>query len=415
MGNDVILITIDCWRYDAIERMGNLREITSDYASTDCICQSASTRGTFAAILAGQYYPSVYESYSTISNETTTIFDVFKKHGYTTGGFVGSNPFLTTWAERCDDSWNDGLQTTGQSSKFEQLSAKSANVFDYLRCKSRVTTTELAERAKRWYETQNAPRFLWIHLMDIHIPFLPGFRSSLDQGLVDTYRSHLNVFRNSDDVPDKHKQTLENLYWRSVDSLDEQISRIFSFIDSSSTVIITGDHGEEFDHDDHGHARLYDECVRVPLLASKDIGDAFNSGEFVRQIDLPAILLDELNWDIPPSWGGTPANTNSENALILNHSQRHEKVYAGIRSQQYKLIKTYDESNNLLEKEAYYLVHDPEEQKDIYSNDEEVRELEQELDSFVQGFRWRDTLEESQHEREVNEAVEERLKSLGYK
>lgn len=57
---DVVFVTIDCWRHDALQWMPTLREHVDErgYEQAETICAAPSTRGAFGAIFGGNHYPS---------------------------------------------------------------------------------------------------------------------------------------------------------------------------------------------------------------------------------------------------------------------------------------------------------------------------------------------------------------------
>lgn len=421
MTRDIVLLTIDCWRYDAIDRMSTLQELTSEYTRSETICQASSTRGAFPALLNGLYYPQAFTGFDTIKSDTRPLPELLSENGYATCGICGSNPFLSPWRGYFDHFWNDRMERADSGSPLrEKLRAKRSTLeklFSYLRLRSRVPATDVASRARAWYEGRDGPRFLWMHLMDVHMPYLPGLRRGLQEGLLGGYLSHLRLLRDPESLSDGDIRTLERFYWRSVDRLDEQMDRVLRFVDDDALVVVVGDHGEEFDHGEYGHVRLYEECVRVPLLVSPALADRMGDvPPQVRQIDLPATLVDAIGQPVPDEWEGEPATNGGRwPAFVLNHSQLFEQVYAGIRTERFKLMKTFpEEMDRTVRTEAYDLRADADERHDVYGQIDDVNELERQLDAFLD----RDDIRDGILERPTGQApsvVEDRLKALGYK
>lgn len=418
---DVVLVTVDCWRHDALAEMSNLRALTADYGRADAICGSSATRGAFPAILAGQYYPQVYEGFDTVRPGVEPLPELLSAAGYETGAFLASNPFLAAWDGVCDTYWNDELEVeadTGLSERLAVARSKARHAANYLRLHSRVPVEDVAARAESWYDAVDGPgygpRFLWIHLMDVHAPFFPGLGRGLRAGLLDAYRSHYRFFRQPDALTEADKDVLEGLYWRCVERLDERVGALFDVFDDDALVVVLGDHGEEFHHDRYGHARLYDETVRVPLLANGPLADRVDAVETVRQIDLPATILDALGLAVPDHWEGEPLDGTERTAFILNHSPLFGRVYTGVRTPEYKLVRTAEESGEHVRTEAYDLQADPDETDDIYGDSDAVAALEDELDAFLAREDIGDNLLE--HDTDgASQVVEDRLEALGYR
>ena len=414
---DIVFLTIDCWRHDAPDAMDSFEQLTDGYLRRDAICPAPATRGVFPAVLAGQYYPSVYDGFDGIRDGTKPLMELLAEAGYSTGGFVASNPFLSAWEPYFDAFWNDGL--TADSSrlpaKLDAVSETLRNATDYARFRGRVTTTELANRAERWYLGTDGPKFCWMHLMDVHVPFLPGFRRSVSSGLVRTLRSHYEFSKHHSEVDEETLATLEALYWECVDFLDDQIRRVFEFLDDDAVVVVVGDHGEEFHHGKYGHARLYDECVRVPLFVSPSATEWFSGAEQVRQLDIPATIASNLGFDVPSNWDGTPHGDEVRGSFLLNHSPMLNRAYTGIRTEERKLIKTFDaETQRHLRTEAYDLAADPDETKDVSGTVEWQGRLLTELEEFVSDGDIAGNMMEDGTDLH-DSTVETRLRTLGYK
>lgn len=415
---DIALITIDCWRYDAPDYMPLLTDSTATYERRDVFCQSAATRGAFPALLSGLYYPQAYSSFDAVKPNVKPLPQVLSEAGYETCGIVGSNPFLSTWSPYFDHFWNDGMETNySKSPLVERLQAGISTLrhaSNYFRLRNRVPAADVAERAREWYDSRDSPRFVWLHLMDVHVPFFPGLKRGLKVGLLDSYRSHYRFMNDPHNLAASERETLEQLYWQSVDALDEQLPRILSFLDAETRVVIVGDHGEEFDHDRWGHARLYDECTRVPLLASPKVSDALGDDPYLRQLDVPATLLSSVGLSVPDTWEGKAGReADPYPSFALNHSPQFGELYASVRTSDQKLIKTFnDETGRLIKIEAYALATDSAETTDI-SNTTDVDTLEAELDAFL----GRDDIRGDLHEdsRNVSPKVKDRLQALGYK
>ncbi|WP_152042434.1 sulfatase-like hydrolase/transferase [Salinigranum salinum] len=413
---DVVLLTVDCWRHDAIERMDRFRSLTSEYVRSEAVCQSAATPGVFPSILASLYYPQAYTASGALRSSVRTLPAVLADHGYRTGAIVADNPFLDRFAGEFDFFWNGGAAET----KLERL-------FRLARQRDTVPVTEVADRAHEWFDATDGPRFLLAHLMDPHEPYLPGFRRGLGEGVVDSYRTIWKFARDRQSLSPAERETVENLYWRCVDYLDDHVEDLFSLVPDDAIVILVGDHGEEFAHGAYRHARLYDECVRVPLLTKNLSRDRVRDGDAaVRQLDLAPTVLEELGIAIPERWEGRPANGDPRPSFMLNHSPHLGKSYVGRRTETAKLVKTYDRVDaEPTRTEFFDLRADPAEEENRYaaqsqSGDERLERLERDLAEFLdrpeirEGIR-RGTEPDVDDATLADDAVAERLKALGYR
>jgi arylsulfatase A-like enzyme len=318
---------------------------------------------------------------------------------------------LNEWAKYFDYFWNDGL--SGVSTDVVRFNSPSfreiKRIYRFILLKNWVTASEVARRAKHWYVGQKQPRFLWMHLMEPHLPYFPGLRKGLEEGLLKSYRANLEFARDPDNCSKDVLHTIQNLYWKSIDKLDEQIPELLEFIHGGATVLIMADHGEEFFHGVHRHARLYDECVRVPLLIRWTLPSSpVLPREALRQIDIPPTVLKGLNIPIPDNWQGRAAQEESFLlSPMINHVPQLGRTYIGIRTENRKLIVTFDSNTGQeIRRELYDLGEDREERNDIYNN-VDAEDLEEYLREFLQ------SIKSSSGERERLRRLGERLRKQG--
>jgi len=387
MQRDIIFITIDCWRYDALARMENLLSITKEYKRTEAICQSAATNGVFAPILSSMYYPHAYNGYDKVRSCVNTLPKILSENGgFTTGAVVASNPFLNKWAEYFNFFWNDGLSNSSDDvSYFDSLLLrKIKNIYDFATLHKRVPVTKVSKIAKKWYLNEEKPRFLLMHIMEPHDPYYPGLKRGFQGGLIETYKSIYKYYKNPLKLEKKYINLRQNLYWRCIDKLDSEIHEIIDFIDDDATVFIMADHGEEFYHGINKHARLYDECVRVPLLVKWTLPKSLNiSKDGIRQIDIPYTILKNLDISPPKNWEGMSINNGQKYSFLINHAPQLKETYIGIRTNKFKMIRTLDtKTNEVLRMELYNLADDNEEKQNIYNKDRHLGELETLLNEF---------------------------------
>lgn len=232
-------------------------------------------------------------------------------------------------------------------------------------------------------EDDHRPFFLFWHTYEIHAPyvdarFLPpddhpdseALRTELDDlrrelmelpgGLeerrsatlraVELLRSH-DLWR-----PD----VIEALYDGSIASADRWVGRLLDFLrekdlESETIVVVTSDHGEEFDehtglfYDAHGHT-VYEELIRVPLLIRYPgtIAAGLRIGGQTRSIDLFPTLLDllRLPWRSEQIEGRSlaarlrrdPEVDPSRPALAVSEALARQQEAKSIRTDEYKYI-----------------------------------------------------------------------------
>lgn len=411
MTEDIILITVDALRHDAVRDMPKTVEWFGERQTSEAITSGAATNWVFPAILSGSYYTSAYNDAGTVDEDLTTLPDVLNNEGYATGAFLGFNPYLSKWRNRFDEFWNGGLSGKDEEWYGHALEKWFNRGYRTALVKKRVSGSEVLERARQWYLHQSSPKLLWVHLMEPHKPYYPGLKAGRDIGLLSVYRSIVNLQRFGDDVSDRDVDIQRELYRKCVAVADELISDFLTGLEEGSTVVVLGDHGEEFDHGHLGHERLYDECVRVPLF-SENLPQLAESGA-IRQIDLPAALLRNRSIDIPGSWDGqrvTPLEDDP--AFMLTPEPSADLLHAGIRTDSEKLIHIFDRDTGRKRRTEYYnLAEDPAERHDL-SEEAENEYLAKRLSEFISAHEPALTMDA---ETGLDSAtVEKRLQNLGY-
>jgi len=141
---------------------------------------------------------------------------------------------------------------------------------------------EITARAEAWLDARAPqPFFLYLHYMDVHAPYDPpapyrghfcrDHRFELpDHSLESRFRA--GRFKGDAAVLDH----VIELYDEDIMAMDAAVGRLLAFLDSaalgsSTHVIITADHGEEFyEHGRTTHGSdLYQETLRVPLIIAR--------------------------------------------------------------------------------------------------------------------------------------------------
>jgi arylsulfatase A-like enzyme len=410
--SDLIFVTVDCWRADAPARMPRLESVTDGWHQGSTICAAAATNGVFPAIFASRFYPNVYGSDGSVPDVTRSLPSILGDNGYATGGFVASNPFVGKWSEHFDAWWNDGMSAGGvDENRHDRDNSLPRKLARFLQLRPYVPAEDVLARADEWWERTDGQRFLWVHLMEPHGPYLPGFHRGREIGLFRTYASIAGQAKLGDDRPDWMHRHLKRTHYQCVDRLDAVLGPWLERHDDA-TIVLTGDHGEEFDHGMIAHARLYDETVRVPLFVDDSVG-SFAHGEFTRQLDLAPTILDHLDIDVPDAWEGGRHETMPPQPM-LNSAPTREMSWAGIRSTDWKVIRPYDWTDGFQELEAYHVAQDPAE-VDPEPESAAPESLREQLEDFVaRPAITAELTQDAQRTSGFDSEVEDRLQELGY-
>lgn len=406
MSRDILLITIDCWRHDAPEQMPKFRSLAADWGRRDVMCAGAATNAAFPALFTGRHGPNAYTETGAVRESVTSLPDVLSEAGYETGGFVASNPFLGKWSSRFDTFWNDGMTADGVTANRERFGT-ARKLASFATLSPRVTATDVFKRASAWWQQASSPRFCWLHLMEPHAPYYPGLKRGVHHGIFKTYRALLEFSHDAGSLSQAAKARVRDLHFEAVRHLDDQLSEWLAIFDDS-LVVVTGDHGEEFDHGSYGHARLYDETVRVPLYtnASRTLPDT----ELIRQQDLSPLVCRAAGVDTQTEWNNKLGHTEAAQCM-LSRARGRNRIWAGIRTATEKLIYEFDWEGTDLGTEAYNLAADPLEMNPV---DDPDSRLVDELDGFLANEGVQAAIGTGK-KTGIDEDVESRLEELGYK
>lgn len=265
--------------------------------------------------------------------------------------------------------------------------------------------SEVSERAVRWLADadRGRPFFLWLHYIDPHGPYggagttrHKSFRGDSFFGAATSaapldVRSPEPVRLRSGEVRlgPEEREAVRALYRSEVAEVDRQVGRVFDALDArglraSTLVVILSDHGEEFwEHGgvEHGHS-LYDEVLRVVLLLRwpGELPAGARVGSLVSLVDLVPTLHELLGLEPPLATDGIslvpairgdampPRTVLSENLLFAE-----ERVAA--RTAETKLVRWANGKE-----EAYDLVRDPAELRDLAGVEAFVSPLRAALD-----------------------------------
>lgn len=410
---DIILVTVDCWREDTLPEMPVLQSLTDSWTRSTAITHAAATYGAFPPIHASQYYPQAYDAQGALTR-VTTLPDVLRNQGYSTGGFIASNPNLNRWQGSFDTFWNAGLasdhDTTGSESVISSLARSGRRTLNLARMRDTVSASDLLDQAADWWCSVDGPRFLWMHLMDTHEPYFPTL-----SGVSNPFTAHYHTIQQHrnpiNELSESTIRGLKQLYDDCVQYLDSQLQALDQFLDDDPIIVMTGDHGEAFNHGVVGHAQLYDEVITVPYLSTLD----HPSPETVRHLDIPATLLDAVGLPVPDSWEGYQIDGQHRDSFAMNTSPGLGKTFLSLRTESHKLIREYDlGTGSHTNTEFYSVKEDPDEQELMSAKGDVRNKLSKRMNEFLakESIDWNALNCRSMES--TSPVVEDRLESLGY-
>lgn len=346
----IVLIGIDTLRADEVKKLGPTYQWAEQNAT---IYQNAYTTSpwtfpAFASLLTGMYPSKVgatqYNMDTVLSHRepeisrldryATTIPEFMKSSGFKTVGLSNS-----IWLSKM----------TGLDRGFDVF-----RQFENERCVETIVQAE--HQAEMMVEDDY---FMFIHLMDPHLPYHPLKPDALRtignyEGRFETQAGSLrSVIGPPEDVTPEERKRMRQLYRGDVNYTGKRLMALIEYFteqDADTLIIITSDHGEEFwEHGgfEHGHT-MYDELLRVPLIVYAD-------GMFWPNYDNPVSLIDVfpsiLMWAEIDTGHSTVMDGRPLQSLIdWDRALYHEGMLYGPRRQAityqgYRMVLTYDEGS----------------------------------------------------------------------
>jgi arylsulfatase A-like enzyme/Tfp pilus assembly protein PilF len=397
-GLNVLLITIDTLRADALGSYGNTRAATpildrlaaGGVRFSHARAHTVVTLPSHANILSGRYpfRHGVRENAGfRFPASMETLATLLKARGYRTGAFVSAFPLDRRFGlDRGFDIYDDRYGKSGEHDAF-RVPERSA--------------VDTASAALAWIGAAPAPAaspyFAWVHVYEPHFPYAPPepFASRFPQ------------------AP----------YSGEVATVDTALARLVEPIlargaDDRTLVIVTSDHGESLgEHGEMTHGLFaYEGTLRVPLiLFAPRLFKPRVVDEPVRHVDILPTVLDALAQSQPQELDGrslvTIAAGRANGDTETNTPTYFESLSASLNrgwAPLYGIARGPMKYVDLPIPELYDLSTDPGEQHNLLaSRPGEVRELQNLLGALRR---------EDQGSSRAPESAEtrERLRSLGY-
>ena len=236
-------------------------------------------------------------------------------------------------------------------------------------------------------ERSREPTFLWVHLMDPHVPYRSHDGSGTSVGYADIERALAGP-----DGRERAKALVESAYSGAIRFTDASFARMLERIDrggSNTVVVLTSDHGEEilerwrsenergpglelyYRGYGHGHT-MYDELLRVPLIVR--LSGKKSAGTRAKvpamHVDIAPTLLAIAGLEARPA-GFEPAGRDllaiagaqgdPAQRVVRSEGTLYGAEVKQIREGRRKIIKRYADGNE----ERYDLENDPRELKEL--------------------------------------------------
>ena len=435
----IVFISVDCLRSDHLGCYGYNRPTSPNI---DSFADSATVFEHAYANCPGTRwaFQSIHTGISTLKIDGLGIPEgyrplaaLFSNHGFTSGGFA-VNGFVSR-DYRYDTGFDTYYSVQESSNKQSLLKRAGQGVDDILRSElirehvlrpvyNRFRTSiannhfqpahtdqDTVNQALSFIEEhQGESYFLWVHLMDVHTPY--GY-----------WPEHLHEIRGDADIEHtihpgqdrlieqgkKPPQNVIDTYDAGIRSADEQIGRLLERIPNSATIVLTGDHGEEFGRFGGFHeASLYGTMTQVPIIVRSPDLESGRYNTPAQHLDIPATLLYAGNVDVPDHWEGNP--------LQMVNRDLEDPVFYTLGSD--RIAVRVDDWKYIESGRSGELFRVPHSQKETKPVDDEKRFNE--LRGLVDEYR--DVAESAgvsqfgvNNDDKLSEEVKENLENLGYR
>lgn len=221
----------------------------------------------------------------------------------------------------------------------------------------------------------NRPFLLFINFITAHPPYLinPAFFDKLSKReiyrIISIRKAGVKLKRST--TNHSISQKWHYAYLCALNYLDFQLSILFYKLQewgflTNSLIIITSDHGEEiYNHEitnSHGksyiieHDTSYNTTIKIPLLIRHIKKCAYNSDDYISNVDIFPTILDEIGLKVLEEIDGVSVFKSKRNSIYSHNSRMNCEV---VIKDGYKLIHYGNYT------ELYNICSDPDEKEKI--------------------------------------------------
>lgn len=305
--DNVVLLSVDSLRFDRIHATRNGNPLTPNINKLadealdfqPGVTPGPSTRDSIPSILTGKY-PSEFDKYGLPSPGTPplTIAEELSNRGFATAllshnNFTSRRYNINRGFDYVDDVSPEARKQNNrgvfrlyvrnliEDTPLMRAALKTNELVMRYLGRSLLLRNEdgkqITQRAIDWMEKADQKRFLWLHYMDTHHPYLSPQRVQQQFGHVIPEKRIKQLSQKTRNAPeeitDEDASEMKYIYDCAVRYVDEQIGRVFEYLRDvgefqNSLIVVTGDHGEGLgEFGKYGHAdELWDSLITVPLI-----------------------------------------------------------------------------------------------------------------------------------------------------
>jgi len=353
-GTPIILVSVDTLRADFAKNMSSWQRLASLGAWWDHSMSSASWTLPAAASLVTGLAPSSHgagcfaDQCQGLGADIPTIAQVLSDRGYHTIAVTG-NPWITeeTGFGRGFDRYFD----------FSGITPLRFSITGQPRGAHPQDGQRLVDKAIDLIDgLPNKGFFLWLHLIDPHMPYFHAERPEIKKILASTMRY-------SPPASESARSHVIEGYQSEVDHADLQLNRFLDALEDAglmdtAIIVFTSDHGEEFwEHGnvEHGHSH-YGEVIEVPLVL---IGPGIQPG---RREGVASIMdiVPTIQAMIGLEYEGIDLRKPiAANRIATAYGNAHVQNARSARNNKVRVIVEGDSAQEAPFIHAYDLVNDP--------------------------------------------------------
>ena len=453
---NIVLITFDALRADVIEPYGGTERTPNfaRFARDGIVFENALTSATWtlpstASLITGLYQSTHEVSWTAplVDPNYPTLQNLLKLNGYHTYALVDQ-----FYALKVSNIF-DGFDTVIGISELEKLAGdynkndvpeayRFNPLLGWVIQKNRVTIDHaqgMIKFLKLILPELKQPFLLWIYFLDPHQPYMPPKKFlTVEKPLFEfdwidgekhrVFNLHLTSRTEKivKEQPELLKRVLE-LYKGEVRYADHLFGKTLNILKkeswySDSVVALFADHGEEFmEHGglDHGRS-AYKEVARVPLIVKMPGHKPERIRNRVCLFDLFPTILDLAG----ENYSSLAIQAKSLSPVMSGKDARDRDVLVegslgkrtwGLYSDNYLVIRVFDELKNSERFELYDLIADPDQKNSLPTSGKLFESLRVKLVRYIEAT---ENLREKfkltpEDESRLKESIE-KLKALGY-
>jgi arylsulfatase A-like enzyme len=276
-----------------------------------------------------------------------------------------------------------------------------------------VNGDKLTDTVVDWLQKHSDESFfLWVHYLDPHRPYGidlddPVYGEQVNLSEIQNLMSKAGIHPSS--VTDAERKRMIDLYDSDLRYTSQAIARLFNKLEelniwNDTALICTSDHGEEFgEHENYFHRNVpYDEILHVPLFVKAPSYTNDVVADPRELLDIAPTICGIMNIEEQIFYGSPLSCANDRQIIATGSFAESGPVVAG-RWDGWKYIST------ATHEELYNLRDDPSERQNLVDQHSEIVSQYRNLIPDYLFEKSQDSFEQTN-----NEAVEERLRGLGY-